>query len=131
MARPEQLLDTVIDKLVKDVETAVHALYRGDVRQQTARLRSDVHRKAARDALLPLLAGVPAAAAAPAGAFTPSALPLGPEEVTALSRCVMAWLPMGPPASAEPDSRCVPAGRELMPSWAERERAREALKKRG
>lgn len=127
MAKPEDLLDTVIDRLVKDVETAVHALYRGDVRQQTARVRSEVHRKAARQALLPLLTNGPAVPPPRTGG---AGAPMDAEELAALTRCVMGWLPMGPPTEAAPDSRCVPAGRELMPSWGERERARDALKRR-
>lgn len=132
MADSEAKLDAVIDKLVKDVEAAVHALYRGDVRQQTVRVRSESHRKAAREALKPMLTlhqgGGAARDAAPP---SPSGTPLSADEITAITRCVMAWLPMGAPSSATPDSRCVPAGRELVPSWADREKAREALRKMG
>ena len=51
----EAQLNSIIDKLVKDVELAVHAMYRGDVRQNTAKVRTDSHRRAAYDALRPLV----------------------------------------------------------------------------
>jgi hypothetical protein len=41
----------------------------------------------------------------------------------------MAWLPMGAPADASAQSRCIPAAKELAPSWGEREKARTALKR--
>jgi hypothetical protein len=133
MASSEEMLDRVLEKLVRDIESAVHAMYRGDARQQTVKVRTDVHRKAARDALSKLFAGpargngaaapgAPAASRAGGGA-------LAPDEATAITRCIMAWLPMGAPTSAEPGSRCVPAGRELIPAWGERERARQALRR--
>ena len=160
MAGPNDALDRVIDKLIRDVEQAVHALYRGDVRQQTAKARTDGHRSAARNALRELLAGaapVPSPAgmpvAAPAGAFgarpvSPVRTGAGPadpfastaaavsgngsltaDEAAAITKCVMAWLPMGAPTTAAPDSRCVPAGKELAPSWQSRELAREAIRR--
>ena len=160
MAGASDSLDRVLDKLIRDVEQAVHALYRGDVRQQTAKARTDGHRTAARRALQELLAGAgsvaPAAAGgAPvmAGAF--GARPVAPpytgpgpadpfaphapvaagggsltaDEATAITKCVMAWLPMGPPNTVPPDSRCVPAAKELAPSWQIRELAREAIRR--
>lgn len=149
MAGPSDNLDRVLDKLVRDVEQAVHSLYRGDVRQQTARARTDVHRAAARKALQEMLsAGASVAAGAgghgrggaTTGGGAPPVTSFGPppvahagaiseEEATAIMRCIMAWLPMGAPTSAAPDSRCVPAGKELIPAWAERERAREATRR--
>lgn len=33
-------VDRVLEKFARDVEASVHALYRGEVRQQTARTRS-------------------------------------------------------------------------------------------
>ena len=126
-ASPKALGD-IIDKLARDVEAAVHALYRGDVRQNTVKARTEVHRKAARDAVAQLVGdgnGAPVAPAAAAGSFAA----LGADELEALTRCIMAWLPMGAPNAAAPDSRCVPAGRELMPSWGEREKARQAARR--
>jgi hypothetical protein len=125
-AKSEEQLNSVIDKLVKDVELAVHAMYRGDVRQNTAKARTEGHRRAAYDALRPLIANG-TAPAAPAPAAGNAALT--EEEATAIARCVMAWLPMGAPSAAAPDSRCVAAARELFPTWGERERARQAVKR--
>ena len=125
MPTPEQTLAQALEKLTKDVELAVHAMYRGDVRQNTARARTDSFRKAAYDALRPLIAGAarpPAGPAAPHGA-------LANDDVTAVMRCIMAWLPMGAPAQAAAESRCVAASRELFPTWGDRERAREAIKR--
>jgi hypothetical protein len=64
--------------------------------------------------------------AAPA---TPLAGSLAPEDAAALMRCVNAWLSMGAPSTTAPDSRCVPPGRELIPTWGEREKARAALRR--
>ena len=124
-AKSEEQLNSVIDKLVKDVELAVHAMYRGDVRQNTAKARTEGHRRAAYDALRPLIAN----GTAPAPAPTAGTGALTDEEATAIARCVMAWLPMGAPNAAAPDSRCVAAARELFPTWGERERARQAIKR--
>jgi len=116
-------LEEILEKLARDVESSTHAFYRGDVRQNTQRAKTDTFVSAARDALAPLLSG--AAVATPA-AVTSS---LAADEVTAITRCVMAWLPMGPPTAASPQSRCVSAAREMTPSWGEREKARLALKR--
>ena len=121
----EAQLNSVIDKLVKDVELAVHAMYRGDVRQNTARVRTDTHRRAAYEALRPLVAAEGAAPASASGVT----VPLEEAEATAIMRCIMAWLPMGAPNAASPESRCVAAARELFPIWGERERARQAMKR--
>lgn len=61
-----------------------------------------------------------------------AAVPEGPvtdNELAALRKCVLAWLPMGAPSQTAPDSRCIAAGRELLPNWGEREAARMALAK--
>jgi hypothetical protein len=129
MATHEETLDTVLAKLVKDVEMAVHALYRGDVRQQTAKAKTEVHRQVARKVLASLVGnGRPSGAVltAPAAGGELSA-----DEVAAITRCIMAWLPMGPPTDAAESSRCVPAGRELAPSWGDRERAHQAMRRVG
>lgn len=124
--RGEEQLNAVIDKLVKDVELAVHAMYRGDVRQNTARVRTDGHRRAAYEALRPLIGG---ATAAPAAVGRPAGSGLTAEESSAITRCIMAWLPMGAPSAAAPDSRCIAASRELIPTWGERDRAHQAVKR--
>ena len=124
-------IERIIEKLVRDVETSVHALYRGDVRQQTQRGRADVHRKSAQDAIAQLLKATPNGAGGPAGAGSGSGggSSLSAEEAASLTKCVMAWMPMGPPNAAAPDSRCVAAGKELLPSWGDREQARLAARK--
>jgi hypothetical protein len=120
----EAQLNSIIEKLVKDVELSVHAMYRGDVRQNTARARTDTHRRAAYEALRPLVVDGAAPASAPSagGALTAA-------EATAIMRCVMGWLPMGAPNAAAPESRCVAAARVLFPTWGEREMARQAVKR--
>lgn len=124
-ARSEEQLNAIIDKLVKDVELAVHAMYRGDVRQNTAKVRTDGHRRVAYDALRPLLAQ----SSVPARGPMSSGSSISADEATAITRCIMAWLPMGAPSAATPDSRCIAASRELFPTWGERERARQAVKR--
>jgi hypothetical protein len=121
----ETQLNSIIEKLVRDVELAVHAMYRGDVRQNTAKARTDTHRRTAYESLRPLLSSaVPAATGA-----NGHGAPLAADEATAIMRCIMAWLPMGVPNAAAPDSRCVAAARELFPTWGEREAARQAIKR--
>jgi hypothetical protein len=139
-------IDQILDKLVKDVEAAVHALYRGEVRQETVRSRTGHLAQGARDALVEVLRGIPAAApAAPAGAAGPVAASPRPsvaapmlagaaygwtkEDSDAVLKCIMSWLPLGVPASSAPDTKCIAAGKMLLPTWAERERAREAVRR--
>jgi hypothetical protein len=125
MSDPVQELDQILDKLMRDVESSVHAFYRGDVRQHTARVKTDTFKNAARQAIEPMLG----AGGAPAAAAPGSGVQLSPDEVAAITRCIMAWLPMGAPASASPQSRCVAAAKEMAPSWGEREKARLAIKR--
>jgi len=120
-------IDEVLDKLIHDVESSVHAMYRGDVRQNTQRVKTDSIRNAARQALLSLMA--PADGNAPPPPPASAGAALSPDEVVAATRCVLAWLPMGAPNAANPQSRCVPAAREMTPTWGEREKARLALKR--
>ena len=124
-ATSEAQLNSIIEKLVKDVELSVHAMYRGDVRQNTARARTDTHRRAAYEALRPLVSE----GAAPASAPLAGGGALTTVEATAIMRCIMGWLPMGAPNAASPGSRCVAAARELFPTWGERELARQAVKR--
>jgi hypothetical protein len=130
MSQSEQQLEAILDRLVRDVEASVHAMYRGDHRQNTMQVRSETHRKAARDALLPLIGGTPRGST-PAMSSAPLAngAMLGPDEIAAMTRCIMAWLPMGSPTDASPQSRCIAAAKELAPSWGEREKARLAAKR--
>ncbi len=121
----EAQLNSILEKLVKDVELAVHAMYRGDVRQNTAKVRTDSHRRTAYDALRPLVGN--SAAQPPAADGAGAAL--SADQATSIMRCIMGWQPMGAPNAAAPDSRCVAAARELLPTWGEREQARLALKR--
>jgi hypothetical protein len=133
----EDKLDEVIKNLVRDVAAGVHAMYRGDIRQQTAQVRMSGFVAQAREALLPLLA---ASVASPGGIHPPAvgtfqppirSGPVTAEEAAAITRCVMAWGPMGIPSEATADSRCVPGSKELVPSWGDREKAREAVRRLG
>ena len=156
MTTPPNIADVekILDKLVKDTMAAMHAMYMGDVRGNTQRARTEVGRNEARQALAELL-GIPAGRASsatlpPTGAAagapgapapaTPSGTGramggssggglLSQAEIDALRKVINAWLPMGAPSSATPDSRCIAAGRELLPTWGERELANAAVKK--
>jgi hypothetical protein len=136
--KQEDKLDEVIKNLVRDVAAGVHAMYRGDIRQQTAQVRMNAFVTQAREALLPLLAASPGSLAplqpTSVGAFHPPVLAaasgaLSPEDAAAITRCIMAWGPMGNPSEAAPDSKCAPGAKELVPSWGDREKAREALRR--
>ena len=120
-------VEQILDKLMRDVESSVHAFYRGDVRQNTQRVKTDTFRNTARQALTALIGGDGAAPQAPAAAAAGGSLT--PDEIVSAQRCVMAWMPMGSPTDAAAQSRCVPAAREMAPSWGEREKARLALKR--
>ncbi len=134
---PDQV-DAVLERLARDVELAVHALYRGEVRQATAKARTG---HLVRDAALALRGGTPPSSptlhdGAPSPrtpATRPSiagaAVGWTDEEGEAVMKCITAWLPMGPPSSAAPDSVCIAAGRAMIPSWRERELARGAVRK--
>jgi hypothetical protein len=132
----EDKLEEVIKNLVRDVAAGVHAMYRGDIRQQTAQMRMSAFVAQAREALLPLL-GKSSGGSAPmnpmsVGSLQPPDHPAGPlsaEDAAAITRCIMAWGPMGNPSEATPDSRCVPGAKELVPSWGDREKAREAARR--
>ena len=121
-------IDQILDKLIQEVETSVHALYRGDVRQNTQRVKAGSLRNTTRDAILALMAES-GLTTGPAPTPSKAIATLTAEEVVAAMRCINAWLPMGGAASAPTGSRCVPAARELAPTWGERERARLALKR--
>jgi len=137
-------IDQILDKLVKDVEAAVHALYRGEVQQEAVKSRTGHFAQDARDALVVALRDIPTAAPAAPAASGPVAASPRPsvsapmlagaaygwtkEDSDAVLKCIMSWLPVGGPASTAPDAKCIAAGKMLLPTWAERERAREAVR---
>lgn len=131
-------LDQVLDKLAKDVEAAVHALYRGEVRQMTAKARTDgILQKAKADAAqataggarpsTPVAVSPRPSVAAPA--IAGELVGWSKEEGEAVQKCITAWLPVGGPRDTAPDSKCIPAASMLLPTWGQREKAREALKR--
>jgi hypothetical protein len=129
-----QQLDEILDSLVKNLEASVHAFYRGDVKQNTGQVRSDQFRKVARESLLAMLGGSMTprpgtTLGALGGGSGGNAALLEADEIAAITRCIMGWLPMGAPNAASPQSRCIAAAKELLPSWGEREKARAALKR--
>ncbi|HEU4989311.1 MAG: hypothetical protein KGL93_12855 [Gemmatimonadota bacterium] len=128
MSHVETEIDQVLEALVRDVVAEVHAMYRGEVRQQTAKLKTAEQRATARAALLKLVGVLPPA---PDGTDPdPVAVSaLAPDEVAAVTRCILGWLPMGDSRTAVADSRCIPAAREIAPTWGEREKARLALRR--
>ena len=123
-----QQIEQVLDKLIRDVEASVHSFYRGDVRQNTQRIRTDTFRNEAREALLRLSGSAPTPGGTPTAAV-PAGASMSPDEAAATMRCVMGWLPMGVPNQASPESRCITAAREITPTWGEREKARLAIKR--
>jgi hypothetical protein len=139
-------IDQILEQLAKDVEAAVHSLYRGEMRQTTAKARTDHLVQDARarvadalgalgDAIAPerLRRPTPIATSPRPGASAPAMAGADfgwtPEESNAVLKCITAWLPMGGPNSTAPDTLCIAPGKMLIPTWGERERAREAVKK--
>ena len=139
-------IDQILERLAKDVEAAVHSLYRGEMRQNTAKARTG---HLVQDARAKVANALGAAADAVAGGEspkrpTPVATSARPsvsapmvagaahgwtkEDSDAVMRCINAWLPLGGPNSTAPDTLCIPSGKMLIPTWGERERAREAVK---
>ncbi|MGH7654190.1 MAG: hypothetical protein ACREN6_05955 [Gemmatimonadaceae bacterium] len=141
---PENI-DDILAKLAKDVENAVHSMYRGEMRQHTAQARTgqyvlDAQGKVA-EALGAASAAVSGVVPGPApvatsprpSVFAPvsagAAVGWTTEESDAVLKCITAWLPMGGPQSTPPDTLCIAPGKMLIPTWGERERAREAVRK--
>jgi hypothetical protein len=139
-------IDQILDQLAKDVETAVHSLYRGEMRQNTAKARTDhlvqdARAKAAEvlQTMASAISGAPGRRPTPiatsphprvsAPAVAGGAFGWTQEESDAVFKCITAWLPMGGPQSTAPDTLCIAPGKMLIPTWGERERAREAVKK--
>jgi hypothetical protein len=134
MSQLDSRIDEIVRSLVRDVASGVHSLYRGDIRQQTTQLRLSTFAKEAADKLRATIASVgsapnESAPAAPGGAAAADAV-LTPDEVAALTRCVMAWIPVGgAPNSATPDMKCASGAREMCPAWGDREAARMAIRR--
>jgi hypothetical protein len=135
----------ILEKLAKDVEAAVHAMYRGEARQATTRVKTSHLVAEAKAALAESVPSAPSAAprsptpGIPKLAVSPRPSASAPvvqgaaagwtaAQSDAVMRCVMAWLPMGAPSSTAPDTKCVAAGKMLVPTWGEREAAREAVR---
>ena len=115
-----QEVDSILEKLAKDVEAAVHALYRGEVRQATAKARTGHLLTSARTAVARAIAGASTAGSdQPARPVTPIASSPRPSVAA----------PMGGPASTPADTKCIAAGKMLVPTWGEREQAREAVRR--
>lgn len=138
-------IDQVLEKLAKDVEAAVHSLYRGEIRQNTAKARTGHLVQDARTKVAEALGAAGAAVSGePVRRRTPVAISPRPsvsapalagaqfgwtkEDSDAVMKCVNAWLPMGGPQSTAPDTLCIAPGKMLIPTWGERERAREAVR---
>ena len=138
-------IDHILEKLAKDVEAAVHSLYRGEMRQNTA--ESSIGHLV-QDARTKVAEVLDAAAAAISGELVQRPMPVAmsprpsvsapalagaqfgwtKEDSDAVMKCINAWLPIGGPQSTAPDTLCIAPGKMLIPTWGERERAREAVK---
>ena len=139
-------IEQILQKLAKDVEAAVHSLYRGEMRQNTANARTghliqDAKAKvataigAASTAVTgePIRRPTPVATSPRPSSFAPmvagSEFGWSKEDSDAVLKCITAWLPMGGPQSTAPDTLCIAPGKMLIPTWGERERARDAVRK--
>jgi hypothetical protein len=137
MSQLDSRIDQIVRALVRDVASGVHSLYRGDIRQQTTQLRLSTYAKEAADRLRATIANggstppgsVPAVSPASGNGPAPGGT-LSADEVAALTRCVMAWIPVGgAPNSATPEMKCTSGAREMCPSWGDREAARMAIRR--
>jgi hypothetical protein len=143
-------IDRILEQLAHDVESAAHSLYPGEIRRRAGSVSAA---PAVRDARAKIAEALGAAAAAlsrapgrpappPAASVAPSPRPSvaaptvagtafgwSGDDSDAVLKCITAWLPMGGPQSTAPDTLCIPAGKLLIPTWGERERAREAVRR--
>lgn len=141
MSELDSRIDEIVRALVRDVAAGVHSLYRGDIRQQTTQLKLSAFAKEAADKLRASIAGngpgttgsfvaIPSPGTPGGTSSAHAAPPLSDDEVTALTRCVMAWIPLGgAPNAATPDMKCTAGAREMAPTWGERETARLAVRR--
>jgi hypothetical protein len=142
MSPTPEAVEEILAKLAKDIESAVHSMYRGQVGPNTAQVRTEHFVADARERISAFMKSSPSAhvPGAPPQRFTAAVAASSvagdggnavwtPEEAAAITKCLMAWLPLGSPSSAAPDSRCMPSGKELLPTWGDREMARAAVRK--
>ena len=138
-------IDEILAKLAKDVENAVHSLYRGEMRQHTAKARAGQYVIEAQSKVADAIGAAAAAVSGAVAGAAPVANSPRPsvsapavagaaqgwtqDESDAVLKCINAWLPMGGPTTTSPDSLCIAPGKMLIPTWGERERARDAVKK--
>jgi hypothetical protein len=134
-------VETVLAKLAKDVETAVHAMYRREVGPSTAKVRTEHFVNDAVERLAAFVKSTPGrASSSPIQRFSavvaPNPTPAeggtaqwSADEAAAVTKCVMGWLPMGSAKSATPESKCMAPGKDLIPTWGEREAARNAIRR--
>jgi hypothetical protein len=138
-------IDEILAKLAKDVENAVHSLYRGEMKQHTAKARAGQYVLEAQSKVADAIGAAAAAVSGAVAGGTPVATSPRPsvsapavagaaqgwtqDESDAVLKCINAWLPMGGPTTTSPDSLCIAPGKMLIPTWGERERARDAVKK--
>ncbi len=131
-------LEGILRKLAKEVEVAVHTMYRREAGAGTMQVRTERFVFEARDRIAAATGASGAPVPVAQRRFTPVVAASAVEgagtsaewtadEAAAVTKCILAWLPMGPPAAAAPDSRCIAPGRELIPLWREREAARQAV----
>jgi hypothetical protein len=126
-------VDKVLEKLAKEVELAVHALYRGEMRSETAKVRTAHLVQGAKEALASATGGASSPAIPRASGALPviagASLGWNQEESDAVLRCINAWLSIGAPSTTAPDTKCIPAGKMLVPSWGERSKALDAVRR--
>jgi hypothetical protein len=142
MSDTPEAVEGILAKLAKDVEAAVQSMYQGHVGQNTAQVRTEHFVTDACERISAFMKSSPSAnvPGAPPQRFTAAvaASSIGgdgvdarwsTEEASAVTKCLMAWLPLGLPSNTEPDSKCLASGKDLLPTWAERELARAAVRK--
>lgn len=137
-------IDRILEQLVRDVEATVTASLASEEKHAAARLRLQQLIHEARQAILaaPSMSPTPGSGSTRAAPRVSSPRPRvsGPmvagaafgwtdEDSDAVLKCITSWLPVSAPASTPAESKCIAPGKMLIPTWGERERAREALKR--
>lgn len=137
-----EAVDEILSKLAKDIESAVHSMYRGQVGANTAQVRTEHFVTDARERISAFMKSTPPAqvpgAPPPRFSAVVAASSIAGDggdagwsaaEAAAVTKCLMAWLSIGAPTTTAPDSKCMASGKELLPTWGERELARAAVRK--